>query len=406
MQNDLALWLWQLIGDDPDAGERAAKQIERLYFELNADGEDRFATEIRAALAAPDFGTRLFVERLMEWIEAAQTRRMQVYTEDRDRQNALVASLEGQLKHARRTGVRKELKAHLSEALRFDPERPAEKLQSQWLSRQVQASMVFSCLRDELLLAPEALRAWIGGDGDRKRRLNEALKQLGGAARQFTPDLLAALDRAEMYRFEFVGALASLARDDADTIRALIERVQLSPGKGAVNPLQVLRSIGPRVAEVAPDVFEILFAALDAKESRNAAIRAMGKIGAGNATWGERIARRLLELSRTDDEWQKGAAIWALGDLGMCPDLVVPRLIEAFDDYDEPDPDYCYGSAHTFVTRGLKAFGPLAVAAVPALLKRLKDEDGDLDKGVLGALEAIGPDAGSEAAEALRAIRA
>ncbi len=333
MQSDLTNWLWQLIGANDEAGAGAAKNLQRLYYELDALTEGGYAAQVRATLAAPDFGTRLFVEQLGDFLEAAQGRRMGLYRQD---------------------------------------DAGTQKTRSQILKRQVQAGIVFSCLRDELLLAPEALRAWIGGDGDRKRRLNEALKQLGGAARQFTPDLLAALDRAEMYRFEFVGALASLARDDADTIRALIERVQLSPGKGAVNPLRVLRSIGPRVAEVAPDVFEVLLAALDAKESRNAAIRAMGTIGAGNATWGERIARRLLELSRTDDEWQKGAALWALGDLAMSPDVVVPRLIEAFDDYDEPDPDYCYGSAHTFVTRGLKAFGPLAVGAVERRIWRTR----------------------------------
>lgn len=273
-----------------------------------------------------------------------------------------------------------------------DPKNESERLQNHLSSGHVEALLLFDCLREELLIISDKLRDWVRQEGVKQRLLAKALERLGtSATREFLPDLVADMDRSEPYRFAFVGALASLARDEEKTVRELVERVRLALGKRAINPLQVLRVLGPRAAELVPSIFSLLMDALENRDSRTAAIYALGTIGSENEEWGERIAMRLLELSRTDDVWQKGAALWALGDLKALPDQVVPRLIEAFDDYEEPDPDYNYGSSHTFVTRSLQAFGPLVAPAVPALLARLRNDDGELDSGVIATLGTIGP---------------
>ncbi|RYX85434.1 hypothetical protein EON83_05565 [bacterium] len=403
---DLTAYLWQLVRGEVEESAEAAKNLELIRIEAQVRSYEAsngkhtrdepwgdYADQIRATITSPDFATRTFLLALVDCMDTAQELRMKLWREEHARQNAIsdriLARLTPESSEDERAKVWNRLRKVICAS--NDPKNVSEQLQSQLLTSQVEAGIVFSCLREELLCIADKLHEWIGQDGKKQRRLAEALERLGPAANEFLLDLMAALDRAEAHRFTFTGALASVARDDEPTVRSLVERVQLSKGAGATNPLQVLRELGTRAAELVPAIFPVLLEALEHSESRNAAIYALGAIGSGNAEWGERIARSLLELSRTDDVWQKGATIWALGDLKACPNLVVPRLIEAFDDYEEPDPDYCYGSAHTFVTDALAAFGPHAASGTPALLARLRDSDGSVDQGVLKALAAIGP---------------
>lgn len=416
--NGLEEWLWQLVLGDVDERDVAAKQLSRLRAEAmvraHENGVERlsrdepwgdYAVQVRSVVGAPGFDTRVLVLELTDFMDAAQTLRMSTWREEHARQDELSDRILARLTSGADEATRRKAMARLGKIIcsTNDPKNKREQLQSKLLNQQVEANIVFSCLREELLSAPDRLRELMRRKHD-VRRASEALSRLGSSAREFLPDLLAELDRAEVHRFQFVGPLASIARDDETTVRALVGRVELSPGSRAVNALQVLRALGPRVVELVPEVFPVLLGALEHAESRIAAVYALGTIGSNSDEWGERIALRVLELSRTNDVWLKGATLWAMGDLGQRADLVVPRLIEAFDDYEEPDPDYCYGSSHTFVTDALTQFGPRAAPAVPALLARLRTEDSELDGGILKALAAIGPPAGFEAQERLETL--
>ena len=111
----------------------------------------------------------------------------------------------------------------------------------------------------------------------------------------------------------------------------------------------------------------------------------------------------LLAQSESDNIWVKRAALVSLGTIARQPERVVPRLIRALNDYEEPDPDSLYNGRHEVVTDTLRAFGDAAGAAVPALIERIeegmtqtKNADGtvaqtrEIDPGVVSALVTIG----------------
>lgn len=103
---------------------------------------------------------------------------------------------------------------------------------------------------------------------------------------------------------------------------------------------------------------------------------------------------RLLELT-SDHPWIAGRAIEWLGHVHARPEVVVPRLIELFDAFEEFDPDEGYGGAHTRVGRALARFGSDAAPAVPRLVRELRQllaDDPDTEPAdLVEALGAIGP---------------
>ena len=397
---ELGPLLWQLVRGDLSSRYQAAQTLVPLKFEWmetaqtpeNPLGE--WPAQVRAALTAPGFRTRDWITALMETMETGQQLRMEAHHQERRIEKAEAAALETQIR--RETGKRqlKKLAKQRRELSRFDAPKTGRRAEleltcNQWLNVQVEANILYNCLGDLVLETPDKLRQWLSGDGKYQRYAARALADVGPKANAFAPDLLAKLDRDEL-KFDFWGVLATIAQGDAKMIEGLLFRVENAPLSIASTSLHVLRSIGPRVARVCPDAIPILLRALDNATTRIAAVYALGAVANGNAKHETTIVTRLLELSRTDDLWLKGATIWALGDLNARADLVVPRLIEAFDDYDEPDPDYCYHSAHSFVTMALEKFGPCAAPAVPALLRHIHYEGEGLDRGVLDALTAIG----------------
>ena len=100
---------------------------------------------------------------------------------------------------------------------------------------------------------------------------------------------------------------------------------------------------------------------------------------------------RIFSISMGDDVRLKSVALRALGTWGSNPERAIPRLIAAFDDYQEFDPDEQYDGSHVVVCAALAAFGPAAAPAVPALIARLERGPGDIDGGVVRTLTAIGP---------------
>lgn len=127
-------------------------------------------------------------------------------------------------------------------------------------------------------------------------------------------------------------------------------------------------------------------------EQEDVAQRAAAAAALGRVTSGTDVALdRLLQLSRDDDMWVRGLAITALGDVARQPERVVPRLIEALDDYDEFDPDWTYSSEHERVTEALKAFGHAAAPALSALVARIRNAEGEADREVIEILGRLGP---------------
>ena len=57
--------------------------------------------------------------------------------------------------------------------------------------------------------------------------------------------------------------------------------------------------------------------------------------------------------------------------IGKEPEMVVPRLIECLDTFEEYDSDYCYHGEHERVRRALRGFARAAAAAVPSLIQHV-----------------------------------
>lgn len=99
--------------------------------------------------------------------------------------------------------------------------------------------------------------------------------------------------------------------------------------------------------------------------------------------------------------YQRGEAIRALGLFRDFADEVVPVLIDAFEAFEEYDPDYTYHGMHERVCDAIRELGPAAKATVPRLIEylqefRASDESWASPRDVLLTLKALGP-AASEA---------
>ncbi len=96
--------------------------------------------------------------------------------------------------------------------------------------------------------------------------------------------------------------------------------------------------------------------------------------------------------------YQRGVAIEALSYFQKFSDQVIPVLIDAFDTFEEYDPDYQYDGEHVRVCEALDSFGPLAAPAVPRVIKYLElwledHKDKECPKDAFQLLEKIGPQA-------------
>jgi len=339
-------WLGELVADDRSRRVRAAEAIQQIRFQPSsqeagpAHGHahlEAFDAAVRDAMQAPGFDARGFV--------AAIVRLLGEPIRGEDAQEAFAQSLA--------------------------------------------ASFVFLALRDEILLAPEAIRTMLG---DPRQRWNaiQVIERLGPKAEVFADDLVAQIDAGQPRRpFDAPDALAAVIRDDPSRIRAIVGRLDSPEPAVAEGAADVLVSLGRRAAELAPECVEMLASLAQTEDSpiRAAAITAMGRVAQGR----DEVVDLLLELSRSADGRVAGAAITALGDVGRRPERVVPRLIDALEDYEERDSDWLHYSAHERVVRALQAFGDAAAPAVPALAARVRRADEELDRGAIETLGRLGP---------------
>jgi len=251
------------------------------------------------------------------------------------------------------------------------------------------ASFVFLALEEEILLVPNEIRAMLR---DARQRWNaiQVIERLGPKAEPFADDLIGQLDASTRRRpFDAPDALAAVIHHDARRIGQIVERLAAAEPAVAEGAADTLYSLGPRAAEAVPGCVDELLAITARQDSpvRAAAITALGRVTRGTDV----AVDSLLAASASQDLQVRGAALTALGDIGRPPEKVVPRLIEAFEDYQEKDPDWLHYSKHERVVRALQAFGVAAAVAVPALTARVRRRDDELDKGVIETLGKLGP---------------
>lgn len=342
-------WLLELVADDWHRRNEAAEAIQEIRFRPpqavdTAAGAhahlEAFDAAIREAVNAPGFPLQAFLVSLIGVLRGAAPQQGRKV----DAQEAFTQSLS--------------------------------------------ASFVFLALGEEILLVPDEIRTMLRDSRHRWNAL-QVIERLGPKAEIFAGDLLAQLDASTPRRpFDAPDALAAVVRDNSEQIRQLVDRLEAREPAVAEGAAETLYSLGPRAAEAVPDCIDRLLAIATRDDSpvRSAAITALGQAAKGTDV----AVDPLLALSINPDPKARGAALTALGDIARQPDKVVPRLIEAFEDYQEEDSEWLYYSQHERVVRALQAFGEAAIPAIPALVARVRRED-ELDKGVIETLRKLGP---------------
>jgi HEAT repeat protein len=196
-----------------------------------------------------------------------------------------------------------------------------------------------------------------------------ALAELGPAARDAEATLARTLkDKDPEVRYTAVLALGAIGAEGAESIDGLIQTLKDPAWFVRFTATQALQKLGPKAKAAVPTLVEALKpndAVKDFRPIRCAqAAAALAKIDPGNKDIQGAIPLIVEKLLGYDGDGSDGARVVGAELLGDC--------------------------------------GPAAASALPALVKRLKDEDGDVRVAAAQALIKIAP--GKHDAEALATI--
>jgi hypothetical protein len=386
-----------------------AEQLDE-YQRLLKEGES-FAGVLRRAVDEPSFPKAQFVRALCEYKVAVQVSWEQRVTRKLDREERVADKVVERFRAAPSAPGAEETFHRRLARVYFGTREDDHEASS---SASSAAYVVFNALDDAFLAAPDAL-ALVLRQKVLASSAAEALERIGPAAKEpFGRILLDMLDAAdERHAFHYANALAAVCREDPELVDALVGRALEAPWAVAEGAIEALGAIGPTLLERTPDLLARLLRRQTPELSYPVALmRAAGRIGRDDAG----LLATLLDYARPRPpriikaeggfDWdatlsERGAALESLGNFTRFPDRVVPVLADALETFEEYDPDWGYERGdHGRVVASLRAFGPAAAAAVPALTRRVKDRDGAWDREVIRLLGDIGP----PAADALPAL--
>jgi hypothetical protein len=443
----LPVWLQDLVAEDAPSRRAAGEALQAMMYgvpsihtdvtevDWNATkGQgDRFNAAVREALRAPSFATSDFVRRLIlyrialkdDWHQRVDRNKRDLETPS-PREEILLWRLEaGGDDVERRETCRRYLRwlcASLVRTLQRGKDRfaGAESMSPAGIA----AGIVFDALGEALLCDRVGLRVMLE-DKDMFQHAAKALVRIGPPAVDFAGFLLDRLD-ADQPRGWFDGAeaLGSIGRDHPAIIDELLKRLASGSQAVRIGAAQALGHAGPPLAGRMPAALDILLGATYKPPLAHAAIPALASVGRDS----EEALRRVLEWAEPrQPRWQtyecypdyrydevmheRGLAIEALAYFRHFASRVVPVLIDAFDTFEEYDPDWTYGGDHERVCWALRKFGPDAVPAVPRLVRYLdewleqSEKEQPWPKDVFGLLATIGPRAAA-ALPALDRLRA
>jgi hypothetical protein len=444
---NLSAWLQDLVAEDAPSRRAAGEALQAMMYgvpSIHTDvtqvgwnatmGQgDRFNAAVRKALRAPDFPTSDFVRRLIlyrialkdDWHQRIEGNKRELETPS-PREEILWRRLEAAGDEAeRREECRRYLRwlcASLVRTLERGKDRfaGAESMSPAGIA----AGIVFDALGEVLLSDRPGLRVMLE-DKEMFQHAAKTLVRIGPPAVDFAGLLLERLD-ADQARgwFEGAEALGSIGRDDPAVIDQLLKRLASGPEAVRIGAAQALGHAGPPLAGRLPAALDILIGATYKPHLAHAAIPALASVGRDS----DEALRRVLEWAEPrEPRWQtyenypdyrydevmheRGLAIEALAHFRHYASRVVPVLIDAFDTFEEYDPDWTYGGEHERVCWALRQFGPDAVPAVPRLVRYLdewleqSEKERPWPKDVFGLLATIGPRAAA-ALPALDRLRA
>ncbi len=205
-----------------------------------------------------------------------------------------------------------------------------------------------------------------------RRAVAEVIKAFGPDAASAVPTLVEMLDdRSREYRAIVGGILCDLGPAARSAVPALIRSLKEKTARSPEITIQVLGGIGADAAEAIP----LLLAALHEEGCQVAATRALGRMGQAVRSAIPAIHQAIRAHGADPDSVPPcGSQPSYLSDavqalVGIGPESL-PVLIELFD----KEGNGCRN--RSTVAEGLGEMGPPARAAVPSLVKALKNEPG------------------------------
>jgi hypothetical protein len=432
-------WLWQLLDESQPTRIEAGEVLLAMDYGLPSMHTDwtelaevpdtesqrlRFVAGVKNALAAPEFDTPLFVEKLgafrlalaNDWRQrVSQSLRITDARDDKyDRlADSLVETIHSSDDETERERAFNRM-ARLSAVYLSggcNPEHDTFAGAESMLPSAMASHRVFELLDVELMEVPAVLEALLS---DTKRRGDalSALARIGPAAIQFAPLLLSDLDNllnrgSKPQWFDAAHALGAIGRDNPMIVEAMIDRLTHAEGNVRISAANVLQHMGLSVCNRHKEICGLLLPMLQRDDEFYAAVVALASVGrelssirATVLSFAKPRAKKMRVDPHSENReydhtiWERGTAISAMKYFTLYPEECLPILIEAMQSFEEFDPDECHHGPLGRIATVICQFGTRASAAVLPLAEHLDDEPDEIPVCILQALASIGPAAG------------
>ncbi|MEO0588391.1 MAG: hypothetical protein AAF078_12220, partial [Planctomycetota bacterium] len=359
-------------------------------------GTDQFGEMIRKVVRsdgfpATEFATQLLIFRQAlhrDWMERVDAMSQRDERLDQ-RQDDLLETIAHGPGHAERERAGKRFTRLLCASIARDERisRDAESMKSSAIA----AHVVTETLGTELLAAGPVLIEALRGD-EIGREGMMAVERMGPGGIELADALFEMLDELKgRGAYELPRALGSVVSGSEPHLRRLIERLSHPEAKQRSAAAEALARAAPDLAGLSSEALDALRPLLGDIETRadaTAAVASVGRRDRDALAWLLELASarppRVQRQDRPLDiyEWdqvmvERGWAITALSRFTEFASEVVPVLIDAFDTFEEYDPDRTYRGDHERVCESLCAFGQAAAPAVPwvvAFLERWEEQ--------------------------------
>jgi len=230
---------------------------------------------------------------------------------------------------------------------------------------------------------PYLLKAWKKNDSAEIRcRIATALERIGPGAADAVPlltDALSAIDEQVISCAAF--ALGGIGPAAAPAAQKLGSLLRSSDTTTQINLLYALGTIGAAAKDQVPLMLE----AAEREKTRDAAIDALGRMGAPAVT----AVQPWLDSGSQD---QKLAALQVLANADTDDEnqikSVLPKLAALSDDKNQ--------KVRLASIRAIAKAGPAAIEVQDKLIQALNDRDDDIHQAAIQALSNIGPEAGAD----------